>query len=182
MAGLRKGHCYTPIERPYTRKSKFKAKGFIKAVPACKVSRFELGDPKKKFQFRITLEAKDALQIRHNALESARQIVNRSLEKGLGANYLFKVRLYPHHVLRENRMLTGAGADRMSTGMQLSFGTTVGLAAQTKAGKVVMSADVEQGGIEIARKAMDSARPRLPGHYVVKTEKIIHKPIEVKAQ
>lgn len=182
MVGLRKGKCYRGMERAYTRKSKFKSKGYIKAVPACKVSRFELGNPRRTYTHRVMLHANEALQIRHNALESARQITNRKLETNLGANYLFKIRLYPHHVLRENKMLTGAGADRMSTGMQLSFGSTCGLAAQTKKGKIVMSADVDAEGVEIAKLAMNLARPRLPGTFYVTVEKLVNKPIVVKAQ
>ena len=43
MAKLRKGVSYRHFERPYTRKSKFRNKSFIKSVPVCKVVRFDMG-------------------------------------------------------------------------------------------------------------------------------------------
>ena len=39
---------------------------------------------------------------------------------------------YPHQILRENKQATGAGADRVSQGMRLSFGKNVGTAAEFK--------------------------------------------------
>src|SRR3989344_1206597 len=119
MATLRKGHCYTDVERAYTRRSKFKKKGFIKAIPPSKISRYDMGDLKKEFPAKLELKSNKDIQIRHNSLESARQIVNRRLSKKLGPlGYHLKIMVYPHHVLRENKMITGAGADRMQTGMQ----------------------------------------------------------------
>ena len=91
-----------------------------------------MGDPKKTFSHQVSLISKIPVQVRHNALESGRLIVGRQLGIRLGNNYYFKVRVYPHHVLRENKMITGAGADRMQTGMQRSFGRAVGIAAQLK--------------------------------------------------
>ena len=91
MATLRKGHCYSNITRAYTRKSKFQKKGFIKAIPTIKVVRYSMGDPKKEFKYAIRLISKVPHQIRHNALESSRQIVNRALSEKVGiSNYFFR--------------------------------------------------------------------------------------------
>ncbi|MBI1972886.1 50S ribosomal protein L16 [Candidatus Woesearchaeota archaeon] len=165
MAGLRKGISYRFLERPYTRKSKFKYKNYVKAVPNSKVVRYDMGDVQKQYAVRVDLIAKDALQIRHNAIESARQIVNRHLILKLKNNYYLKIRMYPHHVLRENKMLTGAGADRMQTGMQLAFGRPVGIAAQIRRGKPIISVKVDKADIDAAKYALRKATPRLPGHY-----------------
>lgn len=165
MAGLRKGISYRFLERPYTRKSKFKHRAYVKAVPNSKVVRFDMGDVQKKYPYRVDLIAKDSLQLRHNAIESARQIVNRHLNLKLGNNYYLKIRMYPHHVLRENKMLTGAGADRMQTGMQLAFGRPVGIAAQIKRGKAIFSVKVEKENIDSAKYSLKKAMSRLPGHY-----------------
>src|SRR3989338_4147101 len=182
MAGLLKGVSYRRIERPYTRKSKFKHRSYVKAVPNSKVVRFDMGDIKKTYNFRVDLIAKDALQIRHNAIESARQIINRHLNIKLGNNYFFKVRMYPHHVLRENKMLTGAGADRMQTGMQLAFGRPVGIAAQIKRGKAIFSVKVDQDAIGSAKYALRKATPRLPGHYGVAVVQLIPEVIAAKEE
>ena len=167
MAGLRKGKCYRTIKRAYTRKSKYRAKGFIKSVPNSKIIRYDMGDVKKPFTHRVDYVAKEGVQVRHNALESCRQIINRNLVRGLTRDYHFKIRAYPHHVLRENKMLTGAGADRMQTGMQRAFGKAIGVAAQVKRGKVLFSIAVDKAGVQIAKNALEKANPRLPGKYTV---------------
>ncbi len=172
MVGLRKGHCYSRIKRAYTRKSKVRGKDFIKAVPANKIVRYHMGDQKKKFQYRLNLIAKQDVQVRHNALESCRQVVNRRLEIKLGTDYLFVLRVFPHHVLRENRMLTGAGADRMQQGMQKAFGIPIGLAARLRKGQAVFSVNVNKDKIDIAKKALMMATPRMPGQYNVFLEEI----------
>src|SRR3989344_3575034 len=140
--GLRKGHCYSRVKRAYTRKSKVKSKSYIKTIPTNKVIRYVMGDQKKSFDFRLNLVAKDPVHIRHNALESCRLVINRKLITRFGSDYLFTLRVYPHHILRENKMLTCAGADRMQRGMQLSFGQSMGLAAQIKRGQAIFSVDV----------------------------------------
>ncbi len=173
MATLRKGKCYRHRTRPYTRKSKVKARAYIKTVPTSKVVRYEMGDVKRKYDYEIVLVAKERGQIRHNAIESARQVVNRKLQEGLGQkSYYLKLLLYPHHVLRENKMLSGAHADRLQTGMAHSFGRTVGLAVQTKQGKALFSVRVLSNGTETARKALRLATPRLPGTYSIQIKKL----------
>lgn len=171
MAGLRKFTCYRKTKRPYTRKSKFKRKSYIKVVPPSRVVRYDMGDPKKKFYFEVSLKAKENFQVRSNAIESARQIGNRRLETGLGkTNYYFKIRIFPHHILRENKMLVGAGADRMQTGMQRSFGKPIGVAAQVRKGQKVFSVYVTKEGLEKAKEAMKAANTRLPGRFSIQIE------------
>jgi large subunit ribosomal protein L10e len=172
MAGLRKGHCYTVVKRAYTRKSKFKTKGYIKAIPQSKINRYEMGDVKKAFPYRVKLMSRDPIQVRHNALESGRLVVNRRLSIHLGNNFFFKVRVYPHHVLRENKMITGAGADRMQTGMQKAFGRAVGIAAQLRKEQIIYSVDVDETSIAHAKDALHKAVARLPGKYRIEVEKI----------
>ena len=88
MAKLRRGSAYSrtsQIKRPYTRKPKFRAKSYIRASPHSKVVRYEMGNVQKKFELRLTLITKRDLQIRHNALESARQSGNKLLESKIKA-------------------------------------------------------------------------------------------------
>lgn len=165
--GLRKGHCYTHVKRAYTRKSKYKNKAYVKAVPINKVMKYNMGDLKKDFGVEVKLVSKQHIQLRHNALEAARVVVNRHLTESLGNNFRLFLRLFPHHVLRENKMLTGAGADRMQSGMQRAFGKPVGLAAQVRKNQVVFSAFVDKENVDAARSALAMARPRLPGKYTI---------------
>lgn len=170
MATIRPFSCYRKVKRAYTRKSRYKVKGFIKSVPVCKLSKFNFGDNKKTFPHKVFLVSRQRIQVRHNALESARTAVVRRLTEKLGNNYHFQVRSYPHHVLRENKMITGAGADRMQTGMQRSFGAAVGLAAQLKEGTRIFCVYVEKSGIDPARMALKSAIHKLPGSCAIEVE------------
>jgi large subunit ribosomal protein L10e len=165
--GLRKGHCYTKVKRAYTRKSKYKNKSYVKAVPFNKVMKYDMGDNKKVFPVEVNLRTKQAIQLRHNALEAARVVVHRHLVDTLGNNFRLKLKLYPHHVLRENKMLTGAGADRMQSGMQRAFGKPVGIAARLKKGQIVFSAFVDKEYVDVARSTLMMARHRLPGTYTI---------------
>ena len=163
MARLRKGVAYRGIERPYTRKSKYKKKAFVKAIPTLKVISFDMGDLKKNFEYNTYLISKDMVQIRHNAIESARQTCNRFLEKNLGkGGYNYKIMIYPHHVLRENPLASGAGADRFSTGMQKSFGKPIGLAARVKENQILMKVSANKNALQIARNALKRAQYKLP--------------------
>ena len=136
---------------------------FVGMTPSPIVVRYDMGDPKKKFEYTLNLITKDSLQIRQNAIESARQTSNRLLEKNLGKNdYYFKIRIYPHHHLRENPLASGAGADRMSTGMQLSFGKVIGIAAQVKKGQTLMELSVDREHLALAKKALHRAVYKIP--------------------
>ncbi|MFH1591884.1 MAG: 50S ribosomal protein L16 [Candidatus Woesearchaeota archaeon] len=176
MAGLRKGHCYSKVKRPYTRKSKVRSKSFIKTIPQNRIVRYHMGDQKKEFKYKLELISKQDIQIRHNAIESCRLVVNRRLHNNLGLDYLFNILVYPHHILRENKMLAGAGADRMQKGMQHSFGRPIGLAAQVKKGKTVFSILVNENNLKLAKQALKMATPRMPGQYTIQIQKITDTP------
>jgi len=163
MARLRKFSAYRRLERPYTRTSRLRKKSFIRASPRVNIVRFTMGDPKKRFAYQLDLCSKEHLQIRHNAIESARMTCNRFLEAKLGKKgYHLKIRIYPFHVLRENPLAAGAGADRMSTGMKKSFGKPIGNAARVKEGQTIFSLQVSKPDLKIARTALKRASYKLP--------------------
>ena len=172
MAKLRKGVSYRNVERPYTRKSRYKKKNYIKANPVNKVVMYDMGDLKKTFEYTLNLISKDDIQIRHNAIEAARISSNRHLEKNLGkVGYHLKIRVYPHHILRENPVATGAGADRFSTGMQKSFGKPIGLAARIRKGQAIFSASVDKNALEIAKIALKKAQYKMPCGCIIELNK-----------
>jgi large subunit ribosomal protein L10e len=171
MAGLRKFKCYRVVKRSYTRKSKYKSKSYIKGATVCKVVRHVMGNPKKKYKFEVSLRTKVRTQVRDNALESARLSSNRKLDEKIGkTDYFFRIRPYPHHILRENKMLVGAGADRMQTGMKKAFGKVVGVAAQLKKDQKVFSVYVNKANVLHAKEALKAAIRRLPFDAAVKIE------------
>ena len=162
MVKLRKGISYRRLERPYTRYSKFQKLNFVRARPVNKVIAFVMGDPKKTYDYTMHLCSKTNIQLRDNSIEAARQSSNRTLEKKLGKGmYHFVTRLYPHHILRENPLASGAGADRMSTGMARSFGKPIGRAARVYAGQPLFTLQIKKKDIAVGRLSLKRAGYKL---------------------
>lgn len=171
MARLRKFTSYRRLERPYTRISKYKKKSFIKAQPRHTIVRFNMGNIKKKFKYSLDLKSKSDLQIRHNAIEAARQSSNRLLENQIGQkDYSLNIVIYPHHIIRENPVAAGAGADRFSTGMSHSFGKPHGVTAQVKKGQTMFRLSVNENNLKIAREALKRAQKKLPCGCLIETK------------
>ncbi len=163
MAKLRKNSAYQNLERPYTRISKFAKKNYVRGgYPAIKITKFEMGDAKKKFDTTLLLTAGRTMNIRHNSLESARMTSNRLLEKKAGKEYHLKVRVYPFHLLRENPLASGAGADRMSTGMKKSFGKVIGAAARVREGQPIFEVNVDKANLKLGQEALHKAAKKMP--------------------
>src|SRR3989344_724281 len=81
---LRKASAYSKKNvTPFTRKSKTRNKNFIKAIPPQKIVKFEMGKYSDKLKHRLTMVAIEKVQIRHNALESCRQFVNKIMDEEL---------------------------------------------------------------------------------------------------
>lgn len=161
---LRPGRAYRRIHRPYTRQSQRKPrKGYIKGVPTPKITEFEIGRA-QQYDKTLVLRAKNSVQIRHNALEAARIAAVQALEKklGKGGEFFLKVRVYPHHVLRENALATGAGADRFQQGMRQSFGKPVSTAAQVRQRQPLMEVRISARNEGVAKLALEKARHKLP--------------------
>jgi large subunit ribosomal protein L10e len=163
MARLRKFAAYRKVERPYTRISKYRAKSFVRARPHCRIVRYDMGDLSKTFDTVVVLKSKSDLQIRDAAIEAARQTSNRLLQKRIGKNgWLMKIRLYPHHILRENPLASGAGADRMSTGMARAFGKPIGVAAQVRKGQVMLQVETTKNFTDVAKESLRRAATKMP--------------------
>lgn len=163
MARLRKFAAYQNLERPYTRISKYTKKNFVRGgFPALKITKFDMGSPQKQFDAVLVLNSQEALNIRHNALESARMTSNRLLEKSLGKEYHLRLKVYPFHVLRENALASGAGADRLSTGMKLAYGKPVGSAARIREGQTLIELRLNKANLKVGREALNRAAKKFP--------------------
>ena len=158
---------YTQIRgQAYTRKE------YMGGVPAPRISQFTLGNPNGDFPVELVLHVKELCQIRHTALEAARITANRLLAKKAGAsNYFLKIRTYPHNVLRENKLATGAGADRVSSGMRAAFGKAVGTAARVQPGQAIITVRVPVSAVTAAKEALWSASLKLPTPCWIEVEK-----------
>ncbi|NIR87931.1 50S ribosomal protein L16 [Candidatus Bathyarchaeota archaeon] len=142
--------------QPYTRKK------YIRGTPPPKITKFTMGDPTARFEYQALLIAQKEVQVRHNALEAARVAVNRILAEKLGNSYCLRILPYPHTVLRENKMIFGAHADRLQDGMKGAFGKPIGTAARVKRDQTIIIADVNEDGLEAAREALKRGEAKLP--------------------
>ncbi len=149
---------YTKISGPaYTRRE------FMGGVPYPKITTFVQGNQNKEFELEFRLIAEESCQIRHVALEAARISVNRKMLEGASAEaYYLQIRPYPHQVIREHKMATGAGADRISSGMRNAFGKPVGTAARVKSGDIIMVARTTPDKAKKLRDALHKASIKLP--------------------
>ncbi|MBW2998947.1 50S ribosomal protein L16 [Candidatus Woesearchaeota archaeon] len=174
MAKKRRFSAYRNKVGPaYTRTSRYRAKSFIRMNKNPRIIKWHMGNLKKDFEYKFNVVSKGDLQIRDLAIESSRMVCNRVLEKHVGKeNYYFHLRLYPHHILRENALAAGAGADRLSTGMSHCFGKTVGVAARVKKGQSVAEVRVDKKGLELGKKAASLIKTKLPGTYTIVLEKV----------
>lgn len=179
MVTLRKANAYSKRKVvPFTRVSKKRRKSYIKVVPPQKIAKFTMGNQQlvkeKKLIHKLTLVSDEKCQIRHNSLEACRQYLNKQLDTHLAGQYVLKVVCYPHHIQRENKMLTGAGADRMQTGMQLSFGKSIGKSVIAKQGTKVFELIIaDEKAIQIARKIFKEVGPKLPCKRKIIYEKLV---------
>src|ERR1041385_1118023 len=147
------GRMYRKITQyAYTRRE------FMGGVPGNRILQYESGAATGDFPVKLTLIAEERGQIRHTSLESMRQTAVRALDAGIGReNYHLQVRVYPHHVLRQNKQASGAGADRVSMGMRLAFGKAIGTAARVEAGQAILQVRVTPKGVYAAKEAMRKA-------------------------
>lgn len=161
------GQCYRRGNgQPYTRKE------YIKGKPQIKIAKFH-GGKKGNYDFSVQLMLNEKLQIRHMAIESTRLAANKTLEKTVGeSGYWSRLRIYPHVLLRENKMIAAAGADRLQEGMRRAFGKAVSLGARVKAGQIIMEMHVKKEHVDAARKALKAACVKLPGTATINVIKL----------
>ena len=163
--GLRPAHCYRGQDKPaYCRIAvTVHDKNFIGTNPHLRTRQFNMGNPLKKYSHIVDLYCNAGdVQIRDNAIESARLNVNRALIKSLGKeNFFMRLRIYPFHIIRENKLAQGAGADRVSSGMKHAFGKPIGKAARLRQGKVILSVLCDETQISEANRCLMRAMPKM---------------------
>jgi len=131
-----------------------------------------MGDTKATFDIEAKLLAGKRAQIRHSALEAARVATNRVLMDKLINDYLMLVLPYPHMILRENKMIFGAHADRLQQGMRRSFGKAIGVAARVEPDQTLMIVRVKASALETAKESLKRGSAKLPIPCRITVEKI----------
>ncbi len=143
--------------RAYTRRD------YIRKVPNSRIVQYDMGNLSEEFPVSVSLAVKKPAHLRHNSLEAARIASNRLMQRKAGRlGYHLKLRTYPHHIVRENPMATGAGADRVQSGMRNAFGKPISVEAIVDAGQKVITIDVNAKNFEDAKLALKRASMKLP--------------------
>lgn len=171
--GLRPGSIYRDVPgQPYTRMSEKKDKdNYIKGAPAPKITIFEMGAKNEDFDKRVVLKVDEECSIRSNALEASRVAANSYLRRNLTPEtYHLKMKPYPHHVLRHHPLAGVAQADRYYEGMRKPFGRPIGRAAIMDDQQHVLVARIDEGDVQVARKAAERAGMKIPVQFRVHVE------------
>lgn len=164
---------YRDISKPaYTRRE------YITGIPGSKIAQHRMGDRDRDAEdwpVQISLYVDEECQLRNGALEASRLAMNRHMISELGEeNYAAMLRKFPHHVIRENKQATGAGADRVSDGMRQSFGKVVGTAARIGKGERVFTVWCEVDDAPVAKEAMRRAYNKVSPPCTVRVERGEH--------
>ncbi|MEM0333466.1 MAG: 50S ribosomal protein L16 [Candidatus Aenigmatarchaeota archaeon] len=162
---------FKEIERAYTRFSYSKSLNKIPGAPPTKLRMIIMGNKTKvlkDWKYVGHLISLLNIQISDYSLEAVRINLLKYLEKDV-KDFMFIIRKYPHHIVREHPIVYGGGgvaADRISQGMRLSFGKPMYRAAQIYRKDIVLSIyfDNEQV-IPIIKKLLKIARNKLSGSY-----------------
>lgn len=136
--GRRPSRCYR-----YQKNKPYIKSRYCRGVPEGKIRIFDVGAKKAPvdlFPFVAHLATDEKQQVSSEALEACRVAINKHLTKTIGKdNYHIRIRAHPFHVLRANKMLSCAGADRLSSGMRHSYGKPIGVAARVRIGQILIS-------------------------------------------
>lgn len=138
------------------------SKVFSPGAPNSKIARFSTGQASPNYDYLLKLVSTEKVQIRHNALEAARVAANKKLTPIGETAYFLRVKVYPHVILRENKMIATAGADRLQEGMRKAWGKPTGLAARVTPGSVILELHIGKENLTAAKSAMKSASSKLP--------------------
>merc|ERR1712093_758529 len=136
--GRRPSKCYR-----YQKNKPYIKSRYCRGVPDPKIRIYDLGRKKASvddFPFAAHLCSDELEQVSSEALEACRIACNKYMTKSAGKDaFHIRIRVHPFHVIRINKMLSCAGADRLQTGMRGAFGKTYGTVARVKIGQILCS-------------------------------------------
>ncbi|PIA13430.1 60S ribosomal protein L10 [Coemansia reversa NRRL 1564] len=160
--GRRPARCYR-----YCKNKPYPKSRFCRGVPDSKIRIFDLGRKKAsvdEFPLCVHLTSDEHQQISSEALEAARINANKYITKVSGKDsYHLRVRVHPFHVLRINKMLSCAGADRLQTGMRGAFGKPYSTAARVSIGQVLLSVRTKDNNKAPVIEALRRCKYKFPG-------------------
>jgi len=121
-----------------------------------------------KFPACIHLVSGEKEQITSEALEAARIAANKYMATQCGKeSFHIRIRVHPWHVVRINKMLSCAGADRLQTGMRHAYGKALLKAARVNIGDVLISIRTTIDKVPYAQEGLRRAKFKFPGRQTV---------------
>lgn len=139
--------------------------------------RFNLPGRKKagvdEFPLCVHLLSDEYQQISSEALEAGRICANKYISKVSGKDsFHMRVRVHPFHVLRINKMLSCAGADRLQQGMRGAWGKPTGTAARVNIGQILISVRTKEANKAVIVEALRRSKYKFPGRqYIIVSKK-----------
>ena len=160
--GRRPARCYRCCRgKPYPKSR------YNRGVPDPKIRIYDIGmkkAPVNQLPYSVHIVSDEVEQISSEALEAARIACNKYLTKHVGKdNFHLRCRVHPWHVIRINKMLSCAGADRLQTGMRQAFGKSYGKVARVKIGSILYSVRLDKQHVKPALEAFRRAKNKFPG-------------------
>ena len=166
--GRRPARCFR-----YCKNKPYPKSRYCRGVPDSKVRIFDLGRKRagvEEFPFCCHLLSLEREQISSEALEAARIACNKYITKYGGKDsFHMRIRVHPWHVLRINKMLSCAGADRLQTGMRGAFGKPTGTVARVKFNQILISVRSKDNVAKHVLEALRRAKFKFPGRQEVVT-------------
>merc|ERR1712046_223278 len=160
--GRRPARCYRYCkDKPYIKSR------YCRGVPESKISIYDVGAkmaPTDQFPLCGHMVSGEYEQISSEALEAGRIVINKYMTKTCGKEgFHLLVRLHPFNVLRINKMLSCAGADRLQTGMRGAFGKSYGTVARVNIGQILCSIRCRENVGKHALEALRRAKYKIAG-------------------
>ncbi|CEH13350.1 60s ribosomal protein l10 [Ceraceosorus bombacis] len=160
--GRRPARCYR-----YCKNKPFPKSRYNRGVPDPKIRIYDLGRKKASvddFPFCAHMVCDEHQQITSEALEAARICANKYITKTSGKDsFHMRVRVHPFHVIRINKMLSCAGADRLQTGMRGAYGKPYDTVARVDIGQVLLSVRCRESNRPVVLEALRRARYKFAG-------------------
>merc|ERR1712201_2844 len=160
--GRRPARCYR-----YCKNKPYPKSRFCRGVPDSKIRIFDLGKKKTgvdDFPKCVNLVSNEKEQLSSEALEAARICANKYMVKFCGKDaFHLRIRVHPFHVVRINKMLSCAGADRLQTGMRGAYGKPNGLVSRINIGDPILSIRTKEANFAHAYEALRRSKMKFPG-------------------
>ena len=164
--GRRPAKCYR-----YQKDKVYPKSRYCRGVPDSKIRIYECGSKKATFDcfpMTVHLLSREKEQMSSESIEAARIAANKYMTTKCGKeNFHLRIRKHPWHVLRINKMLSCAGADRLQTGMRHAFGKPVGKIARVDIGDILLSLRVRAENVAFAQEALRRSKFKCAGRQVI---------------